>query len=110
MSLIRDAKFTIGEVVHHRIHPFRGVIYGVDATFNNSDEWWEAIPEAMRPAKDQPYYHVLAENADTTYTAYVSEQNLVQDETGKPCRHPQIDEYFSGHENGRYLPLPRLTN
>lgn len=110
MALIRNAKFSIGEVVHHRVHPFRGVIFGVDVTFNNTEDWWQAIPEHVRPAKDQPYYHVLAENADTTYTAYVSEQNLVHDTTGKACRHPEIDEHFSGRQDGRYVPLPRMAN
>jgi heat shock protein HspQ len=98
----RSAKFSIGQIVHHRIFPFRGVIFDVDPTFNNSEEWWLSIPEDVRPAKDQPYYHVLAENAATTYIAYVSEQNLVPDETGDPCRHPQISELFDGPENGMY--------
>ena len=106
----RTARFAIGQVVHHRIHPFRGVVFGVDATFNHTDEWWESIPEKVRPHKDQPYYHVLAENDETTYVAYVSEQNLVPDDTGEPCRHPQIEEFFSAHVNGRYVPLPRELN
>ena len=85
---IRKARFGIGEVVRHRIHPFRGVIFDVDPTFSNSEEWWLSIPEDMRPAKNQPYYHLLAENSKTTYVAYVSEQNLLHDESGQPCRHP----------------------
>ncbi len=99
----REARFSIGDIVHHRFHPFRGVIYDVDPTFNNTDEWWESIPEDVRPAKDQPYYHLLAENEETTYTAYVSEQNLVQDRTGVPCRHPLLAEIFDGPRDGRYL-------
>ncbi len=85
---MRKARFGIGEIVRHRIHPFRGVIFDVDPTFSNSEEWWLSIPEELRPAKDQPYYHLLAENDETTYVAYVSEQNLVPDESGEPCRHP----------------------
>ncbi len=98
----RLAKFRIGEVVHHRVYPFRGVIYDVDPTFSNTDEWWEAIPEEVRPKKDQPYYHLFAENAETEYVAYVSEQNLVPDTTGEPVRHPQVGEMFERLEDGSY--------
>jgi len=98
----RSAKFSMGQIVQHRFFPFRGVIFDVDPTFNNTEEWWLAIPEEVRPAKDQPYYHVLAENAETTYIAYVSEQNLLPDETGRPCRHPQVQELFEGPEDGAY--------
>lgn len=101
---MRDAKYGIGAIVRHRIYPFRGVVYDVDPSFNNTEEWWLSIPERARPAKDQPYYHVLAENADTTYVAYVSEQNLLPDETGAPCRHPQVSELFDGPYEGRYNP------
>jgi heat shock protein HspQ len=100
----RNAKFAIGAIVRHRFFPFRGVIFDVDPTFENSEEWWLAIPENVRPAKDQPYYHLLAENADTTYEAYVSEQNLLPDETGEPCRHPLVDRLFKGPSHGRYAP------
>jgi heat shock protein HspQ len=102
---MREAKFHIGEVVKHRIYPFRGVVFDVDPEFNNTEEWWESIPEEVRPRKDQPFYHLLAENDETTYIAYVSEQNLLHDETGQPCRHPQISDLFEGpEEDGRYLP------
>jgi len=110
MSRIRMAKFGIGDVVHHRVFPFRGVIFGVDPTFSQSEEWWQSIPEEVRPSKDQPYYHLLAENAQTTYTAYVSEQNLVSDRSGKPCRHPKLDEHFVEFKAGAYVPRPRLLN
>ena len=101
---MREAKFPIGAVVKHRIYPFRGVVFDVDPEFNNTEEWWESIPEEVRPRKDQPFYHLLAENEETTYIAYVSEQNLLQDETGQPCRHPQISDLFEGPEDGRYVP------
>ena len=91
---LRQAKFQIGQVVRHRIHPFRGVIFDVDPVFANSEEWWLAIPAELRPRKDQPYYHLLAENEKTSYVAYVSEQNLLPDETGRPVRHPQLAELF----------------
>jgi heat shock protein HspQ len=99
---MHEAKFSIGDVVRHRYFPFRGVIFDVDAEFNNTDEWYESIPEAMRPPKDQPFYHLLAENDESHYVAYVSEQNLMADETGEPVDHPQTGELFGGYANGRY--------
>ncbi len=98
----RDAKFRIGQVVRHRIYPFRGVIFDVDPEFSNTEEWWYSIPEHVRPTRDQPFYHLLAENAETEYIAYVSEQNLVLDDSGEPIRHPQIGEYFKSAVNGEY--------
>jgi heat shock protein HspQ len=106
----REAKFTIGDVVRHRRYPFRGVVFDIDPTFNHTEEWWEAIPEDVRPRKQQPYYHLLAENAETTYIAYVSEQNLLPDDSGKPCRHPDIETFFEVYEAGRYRPRPRVMN
>ncbi len=98
------AKFNLGEVVRHRIYDFRGVIFDVDPVFGNSDEWLEAIPEEVRPRKDQPFYHLLAENNEIEYVAYVSQQNLVLDETKEPLRHPKIDQHFEAFHNGVYLP------
>lgn len=92
--MARTAKFRIGQVVKHRVYPFRGVIFDVDPVFDNTEEWWLAIPEDIRPTKDQPYYHLLAENAETEYIAYVSEQNLIPDDSGDPVRHPQVAEIF----------------
>jgi len=100
---MRHAKFRIGQVVRHRIYPFRGVIFDVDPEFANTEEWWQSIPENVRPRKDQPFYHLLAENAETTYIAYVSEQNLIPDNSGDPLTHPQLDEMFMGVENGCYV-------
>ena len=99
-----EAKFAIGDVVRHRIHPFRGVVYDVDPVFSNSEEWYQSIPEQLRPAKDQPYYHLLAENAESTYEAYVSEQNLLPDESGEPCRHPLVGNLFREAPGGGYAP------
>jgi heat shock protein HspQ len=107
---IRTAKFQIGDIVRHRIFPFRGVIFDVDPEFANTDEWWESIPKEVRPRKDQPFYHLLAENDDTTYIAYVSEQNLLMDESGKPVLHPQVEDFFTGHEDGRYIVRQTYTN
>ena len=100
------ARFAIGDVVRHRIFDFRGVIFDVDPVFANTDEWYDAIPEAMRPSKDQPFYHLLAENAESSYVAYVSQQNLVSDETDEPVDHPAIGTMFAGLEGGRYQLRP----
>jgi heat shock protein HspQ len=98
----RRAKYAIGEVVKHRFFPFRGIIFDVDPMFANTEEWWLSIPEQIRPAKDQPFYHLLAENDETEYVAYVSEQNLLPDDSGEPLRHPQLGEFFDELENGGY--------
>lgn len=98
----RMARFRIGQVVRHRHFPFRGVIFDVDPEFNNTEEWYEAIPEAIRPAKNQPFYHLLAENDETTYIAYVSEQNLLVDDSGQPVNHPQVTQLFEDLSDGVY--------
>ena len=110
-SVNRSAKFRIGQVVKHRVYPFRGVIFDVDPTFNNTEEWWLAIPEDVRPRKDQPYYHLLAENAQTTYVAYVSEQNLLPDDSGRTVRHPDVRKHFGTLKGDQYEPKhPRDLN
>ena len=96
------ARFGIGDVVRHRIFDFRGVVFDVDPAFANSEEWYQSIPEAIRPSKDQPFYHLLAENAESTYVAYVSQQNLLPDETDEPVDHPEIAAMFDRLEGGRY--------
>ena len=101
------AKFGIGQVVRHRLFSFRGVIFDVDPVFNNTEEWWTSIPEEIRPRKDQPFYHLLAENEETEYVAYVSEQNLLVDDSGDPVRHPQVRQYFEGYDVGRKTYRPR---
>ena len=103
------ARFAIGEVVRHRLLDFRGVIFDVDPEFSNSEEWYEAIPEALRPSKDQPFYHLLAENSETSYVAYVSQQNLVADDSEDPVEHPAIPTMFD-REGGRYRLRPDLRN
>ncbi|MGL4320529.1 MAG: heat shock protein HspQ [Paracoccaceae bacterium] len=96
------AKYHLGQIVRHRKHPFRGVVFDVDAKFNNTDEWYAAIPEDSRPSKNQPFYHLLAENDQSFYVAYVSEQNLVPDELGGPVDHPDLPDLFGDFEDGRY--------
>jgi heat shock protein HspQ len=104
MEKMRNAKFKIGQVVKHRVYPFRGVIFDIDPVFNNTEEWWQAIPAEIRPRKDQPFYHLFAENSETEYIAYVSEQNLLPDTSDSPLRHPDVAEVFDRDENGGYKP------
>lgn len=99
----RTAKYRIGEVVRHRVFPFRGIIFDVDPEFANTEEWWNSIPAEVRPSRDQPFYHLLAENDQSEYIAYVSEQNLVPDESGEPLRNPNIGQIFEG-QLGAYKP------
>ena len=106
----RLAKFRIGQVVRHRALPFRGVIYDVDPSFNNTEEWWLAIPADIRPLKDQPFYHLLAENDQGSYTAYVSEQNLLADDSGEPVGHPHTSIMFDGFMGGQYLLRSHVTH
>jgi len=98
----RHAKYRLGQIVKHRVFSFRGVIFDVDPEFANSEEWYESIPEDIRPHKDQPFYHLYAENEKTTYEAYVSEQNLLPDDSDQPLRHPAISDEFRRDENGFY--------
>ena len=97
------AKFSIGDVVKHKHFEFRGVVYDVDFEFSNSEEWYESIPKDVRPRKDQPFYHLLAENNEITYEAYVSEQNLINDDSDEPIKHPLIEEIFTGKKGSGYF-------
>ena len=99
---VAHAHFSIGDVVRHRLFEFRGVVFDVDPVFANSEEWYQAIPEEIRPSKDQPFYHLLAENGEQSYIAYVSQQNLEPDDAGGPIDHPAISGIFSAYEDGRY--------
>ncbi len=110
MTKTRTAKYTIGQVVRHRLFPFRGVVFDIDPEFDNTEEWWLSIPEEVRPHKDQPFYHLFAENAETEYVAYVSEQNLLPDTSGQPIRHPQVGEIFETDDKGSYRPRHSLLN
>ena len=103
------AKYHLGQVVRHRKHPFRGVVFDVDAMFSNTDAWYNAIPEDSRPKKDQPFYHLLAENDQSFYVAYVSEQNLVADYSCEPVDHPDVEDFFGPFSDGHY-PLQGQLN
>lgn len=99
----REAKYQIGQIVRHRLFDFRGVVFDVDPVFANTDEWYKAIPEEVRPGKDQPYYHLFAENERTHYVAYVSEQNLVADDDNARISHPDIAKVFELTDGGYVL-------
>ncbi len=109
-TLCATAKYPIGQVVRHRVYPFRGVIFDVDPVFANTEEWWNSIPEEVRPSRDQPFYHLYAENETSYYVAYVSEQNLVPDDTGDPVDHPDVEEKFGDLSEGRYTLHAELRN
>jgi heat shock protein HspQ len=102
---MKMARYRIGDVVRHRYHPIRGIIFDIDPVFRSTEEWWQSIPEDVRPSKDQPFFHLLAENDQTEYIAYVSEQNLLPDTTGQSLRHPQVKEMFTKSTDGIYRPL-----
>jgi len=106
----RIAKYAIGQVVRHRVYSFRGVIFDVDPHFTNTEEYWLSIPEEIRPTKDQPFYHLLAETDDSSYVAYVSEQNLEPDDSGEPVGHPQAALIFESFREGQYKLRPRITH
>lgn len=106
MPVVAHATFAIGDVVRHRVFDFRGVVFDVDPVFANTEEWYAAIPEDIRPRKDQPFYHILAENGEETYIAYVSQQNLLVDETEEPVDHPAIGGLFDQFADGRYRLKP----
>ena len=106
VSIVRSAKFQIGQVVRHRVYPFRGVIFDIDPSFSNTEEWYRSIPQEVRPAKDQPFYHLLAENAEQSYIAYVSQQNLVPDDSEEPVDHPAIATMFDSFDGERYRLRP----
>ena len=101
--IVVSPKFNIGDIVKHKLYPFRGVIVDIDPIFSNTDEWYEAIPVELRPLKNQPFYHLLAENSETFYSAYVSQQNLLSDSQSGPINHPEISDLFSDVNNGKYV-------
>ena len=104
------ARFGIGDVVRHRQFDFRGVVFDIDPVFANSEEWYDAIPKEIRPSREQPFYHLLAENGDSSYVAYVSQQNLVADAEGGPVEHPSVEQLFEDFRGGRYLLRRGLTH
>lgn len=105
-----SARFAIGDIVRHKLYDFRGVIFDIDPVFANSEEWYESIPKEVRPAREQPYYHLFAENEESNYIAYVSQQNLLQDAEGGPVEHPNVAQLFEDFADGRYRLRHGLTH
>lgn len=110
MNKMRVAKYKLGQIVKHRLFAFRGVVFDIDPEFNNTDEWYESIPAEIRPNKDQPFYHLFAENEETEYIAYVSEQNLLPDDSEEPIRHQQVFEDFVQDDKGGFRPRKKTLN
>jgi len=104
------ARFGIGDVVRHKIFDFRGVVFDIDPVFANSEEWYESIPKDVRPHREQPFYHLLAENGDSSYIAYVSQQNLLADGDSGPVDHPNVAELFEDFDGDRYRLRRSLTH
>ncbi len=104
------ARFAIGDVVRHKMYDFRGVVFDIDPVFANSEEWWESIPKEARPEREQPYYHLLAENGESSYIAYVSQQNLTEDGESGAVEHPSVNELFDNFEGGKYRLRRGLTH
>ncbi len=104
------ARFGIGDVVRHKVFDFRGVVFDIDPVFANSEEWYESIPKEVRPHREQPFYHLLAENGDSSYIAYVSQQNLLSDGEAGPIDHPSVAELFEDFDGGRYRLRRSLTH
>lgn len=107
---MEKALYVLGQVVKHKFLDFRGVIYDVDPKFKNTEEWYQAIPTQFRPSKDQPFYHLFAENDEDFYTAYVSQQNLLPDPTGGPVEHPELERYFTSYKGGVYQLHQNICN
>ena len=105
-----ETKFSIGQLVKHKFLPFRGVIYDVDPIFNNTEEWYQSIPKDFRPKKDQPFYHLFAENGQIFYNAYVSEQNLLIDESNLKSNHPDVDIFFNVFDGEKYYQSKEKIN
>jgi len=97
---IQRARFAIGELIHHRLFDYRGVIVDVDPEFQSTEEWYQTVAKS-RPPKDQPWYHVLVH--DAAHVTYVAERNLEPDASGEPIRHPFVERIFTGFEDGRYV-------
>jgi heat shock protein HspQ len=104
------AKFQLGQVVRHRVFPFRGVIFDVDPRFRPTESKWRAVPEESPPSRDEPFYHLYADNGQSCYIAYVSEQNLLPDETGEPVEHPAAEVLFQAFEDGAYRLPPHARH
>ncbi len=100
VTSISRGKYSVGDLIHHRLFDYRGVIVDVDRKFLTTDEWYNTVAKS-RPPKDQPWYHVLVDGS--TATTYVAERNLELDQLGDPISHPLLAQFFSRFEDGRYI-------
>ena len=100
------ALFGPGQLVRHLRFGYRGVIVDVDATFQNTEEWYEQMARS-RPPRDQPWYHVLVHDAE--HSTYVAQRNLGPDESGEPINHPLVPELFEDFSDGRYAAARTLN-
>lgn len=98
------AGFTIGQIIHHRLFDYRGVIFDVDPVFQGDEEWYQNVART-RPPRDRPWYHVLVDG-DYRIT-YVAERNLESDDSGNPVHHPALNEFFTAFDNGSYVSRKR---
>jgi len=110
MKNSKKASFNIGQVVKHKYYPFRGVVFDIDPEYANTEEYLMSIPQKIRPTKDQPFYHLLAENSETEYIAYVSEQNLEIDDSDEPISHDELYNFYGDYVDGSYKLLNNLKN
>ena len=100
------ASFSVGDLVHHKLFDYRGVIVDVDPQFMLSDEWYETVA-VSRPPKDEPWYRVLVHHA--THDTYVAERNLEPDSSAEPVQHPLVDVHFAAFKNGKYVYASKLN-
>lgn len=98
----RDAKFTVGQIVEHKLFGYRGLVFDVDPVFSSSEDWYEQMARS-RPPKDAPWYHVLVDGAD--HVTYVAERNLeTAENTDDPIEHPLLGEFFASGAPQGYTP------
>lgn len=100
VTSITRAKFSVGDLIHHRLFDYRGVIVDIDRKFQATDHWYEQVAKS-RPPKNKPWYHVLVHGS--TQSTYVAEQNLEPDDSSEAINHPMLEQFFSGLENGKYI-------
>ena len=100
VTKITSTRFSVGDLIHHRLFDYRGVIVDVDPTFQATEDWYEAVARS-RPPKDKPWYHILVH--DAAHTTYVAERNLEPDVSTDPIAHPMVEQFFSRFENGKYI-------
>lgn len=100
------ARFFVGQVVHHKLFDYRGIIYDVDAVYSGTEEWYEQVARS-RPPKERPWYHVLVDGE--THTTYVAERNLEPDPDETPIDHPLFGDLFRRSDEGAWIPHQKVN-